>query len=40
MTLKITAEEMRHIAFFENLTGAVVKDCVENREGGLITFVV
>ncbi len=40
MTLKITTDEMRQIAFFEGMTGAHVKDCVINEEGGLITYVV
>jgi N utilization substance protein A len=40
MTLKLTAEEMRHIALFEGLTGVHVKDCVIHESGGLITFVV
>jgi N utilization substance protein A len=40
MTLKITAEEMRHIALFEGVTGVHVKDCVINDAGGLVTFVV
>ncbi len=40
MTIKLTAEEMRFIAFFEGLTGARVHDCVISEDCKTVTFVV
>ncbi|MGF3522235.1 MAG: NusA-like transcription termination signal-binding factor [Candidatus Bathyarchaeia archaeon] len=38
--MKITAEEMRYIALFENVSGASVKDCIIDEEGGRVIFIV
>ena len=38
--IKITSTEMRHIALFENITGATVKDCIIDEEQGRVIFVV
>lgn len=40
MTIKLTSDEIRYIAFFEKLTGASVRDCVIDESGNFITFVV
>ena len=37
---KFTANEIRYIALFENMTGAMVKDCIIDDEHGKVTFVV
>lgn len=38
--IKITADEMRYIALFENVSGASVKDCIVDEEGGRVIFIV
>ncbi len=38
--IKITSNEMRYIALFENITSASVKDCIIDEEQGRILFVV
>ncbi|MEM2875150.1 MAG: NusA-like transcription termination signal-binding factor [Candidatus Hadarchaeales archaeon] len=38
--IKLTAEEMRYITFFEGLTGARLHDCVLSEDGRSIVFVV
>jgi len=38
--IKITADEMRYIALFENVSGASVKDCIIDEEGGRAIFIV
>ena len=40
MSIKFTANEIRYIALFENMTGAIVKDCIIDDENGKVTFVV
>lgn len=40
MSIKFTANEIRYIALFENMTGAMVKDCIIDDENGKVTFVV
>ena len=40
MSIKLTANEIRYIALFENMTGAMVKDCIIDDEHGKVTFVV
>lgn len=40
MSIKFSANEIRLIALFENMTGAMVKDCIIDDENGKITFVV
>ncbi len=37
--IKLTGEEMRLIALFENITGATANDCVIDTEGDRIIFV-
>ena len=37
--IKLTGEEMRLIALFENITGATANDCVIDAEGDRIIFV-
>jgi N utilization substance protein A len=37
--IKLTGEEMRLIALFENITGATANDCVIDNEGDRIIFV-
>ncbi len=37
--IKLTGEEMRLIALFENITGATANDCVIDNEGERIIFV-
>jgi len=38
--IKLTAEEMRYITFFEGLTGARLQDCIVSDDGKSIIFVV
>jgi transcription termination/antitermination protein NusA len=38
--IKITSNEMRFIALFENITSANVKDCIIDEEQGRVLFVV
>jgi len=38
--IKLTGREMRHIALFESITGAIVKDCIIDEELDRIIFVV
>ena len=38
--IKITADEMRYIALFESVSGAGVKDCIVDEEGGRVIFIV
>lgn len=40
MSIKFSANEIRYIALFENMTGAMVKDCIIDNENGKVTFVV
>lgn len=40
MEIKLSADEMRYIALFESVTGARVRDCVIDEEGGRLIFVV
>ena len=40
MTVKLGVEEMRYIALFESLTGARAQDCLIDKEGARLTFVV
>jgi len=40
VTIKFTTHEIRYIALFENMTGAMVKDCIVDGEAGKITFLV
>ena len=40
MGIKLSADEMRYIALFEGMTGARVRDCVIDEEGGRLIFVV
>ncbi len=38
--IKLTGEEMRYIAFFENLTGAVATDCVIDDKRDRVIMIV
>jgi N utilization substance protein A len=38
--IRLTSREMRYIALFESITGALVKDCIIDDELGRIIFVV
>jgi len=38
--IKITADEMRYIALFENVSGASVKDCIVDEEQSRVIFIV
>jgi N utilization substance protein A len=38
--IRLTNREMQHIALFENMTGAIAKDCIINDELNQIIFVV
>lgn len=40
MEVRLSAEDIRHIAVFEGITGAVVKDCVADEQENKILFVV
>jgi N utilization substance protein A len=40
MSIKFNANEIRYIALFESMTGAMVKDCIIDEENGKVTFVV
>ncbi|MDI6702026.1 NusA-like transcription termination signal-binding factor [Methanothermobacter wolfeii] len=40
MTIKFTTNEIRYIALFESMTGAMVKDCIVDDDSGRITFLV
>ena len=38
--IKITCDEMRYIALFENISGASVKDCIIDEEQSRAIFIV
>lgn len=38
--IRLTGEEMRYIALFENVTGAAARDCVIDEKADRIIFVV
>jgi N utilization substance protein A len=40
MSIKFNANEIRYIALFESMTGAMVKDCIVDEENSKIIFVV
>ena len=40
MSIKFNANDIRIIALFESITGAVVKDCIIDDENDIVTFVV
>jgi len=40
VTIKFTTNEIRYIALFESMTGAMVKDCIVDDDSGRITFLV
>ncbi|MDO5851396.1 MAG: NusA-like transcription termination signal-binding factor [Methanobacteriaceae archaeon] len=40
MSVKITTNEIRYIALFEKITGAMVKDCIIDDAQNKITFIV
>ena len=40
MSIKLSANEIRYIALFENMTGAMVKDCIIDDDNNKVTFVV
>ena len=40
MSIKFGANEIRLIALFENMTGAMVKDCIIDDDNNKVTFVV
>ena len=40
MTIKFSTHEIRYIALFESMTGAMVKDCIVDDEAGKLTFLV
>ncbi len=40
MSIKFSANEIRYIALFESMTGAMVKDCIIDDEHAKVTFVV
>jgi len=40
VNIKFTTNEIRYIALFESMTGAMVKDCIVDDKNGKITFLV
>jgi len=40
VNIKFTTNEIRYIALFESMTGAMVKDCIVDDKSGKITFLV
>ena len=40
MSIKFSANEIRYIALFESMTGAMVKDCIIDDDNNKVTFVV
>ncbi len=38
--IRLTAEEMKHIALFESITGATAKDCILDKEQNRVIIVV
>ncbi len=40
MSIKFNANDMRFIALFESMTGAMVKDCIIDDDNSKVTFVV
>lgn len=40
MTIKFATHEIRYIALFESMTGAMVKDCIVDDDAGKLTFLV
>lgn len=39
-SIKLGAEEMRYISLFQDLTGAIVKDCIIDEEANRVIFLV
>ena len=37
--IKLTGDQMRYIALFENITGATANDCIIDEEGDRIIFI-
>jgi len=40
VSIKFNANEIRYIALFESMTGAMVKDCIIDEDNAKVTFVV
>lgn len=40
MSIKFTSNEIRYIALFESMTGAMVKDCIIDEDNAKLTFLV
>ena len=40
MSIKFNSNEIRYIALFESMTGAMVKDCIIDDENSKVIFVV
>jgi len=40
VTIKFSTNEIRYIALFESMTGAMVKDCIIDESNGKLTFLV
>jgi len=40
VSIKFNSNEIRYIALFENMTGAMVKDCIIDEDNAKVTFVV
>ncbi|MGN1362913.1 MAG: NusA-like transcription termination signal-binding factor [Methanobrevibacter sp.] len=40
MSIKFNSNEIRYIALFESMTGAMVKDCIIDEDNAKVTFVV
>jgi N utilization substance protein A len=40
VSIKFNANEIRYIALFESMTGAMVKDCIIDEDNGKVIFVV
>lgn len=38
--IRLTPEELRYIALFQDVTGAAVKDCIIDNENNMIVFIV
>jgi N utilization substance protein A len=39
-SFKLSSEDIRYIALFENITGAITKDCITDNDENKITFIV
>ncbi|MGQ9514257.1 MAG: NusA-like transcription termination signal-binding factor [Thermoproteota archaeon] len=40
LKIRLTGEDMKHISLFEGFTGATALDCIVDKDGGEVIFIV